>query len=449
MTTKLCTVAHTAKQGQLSKVLLVSIFLSCFCQIEICSAENIILPEVRELCSKDAYSSVKCTVEHSDKRLCLIEHLVLDRNNLTLIIPNNDYKPAGSNSHTFQVACGDAELPERLITNSFGFNENNANSRMHSITNVGSRKESPEQCDVVFEDLTVLHNRDWHRNVWHRVVNDIFPAFQGLLYFGLLNASPIRNVHIDFAKPSYEDLYRVLDPELGGQWLHLLPESLRYICFDKVIFLASRGWSSIFDAAPRAKYDAIASAFGEWLPSRMGLSTEKTLGQETNGAKLQITWIDRDVNRTGYRAIKNQDDLIAALGERDDAVIVKVKLEDLSFHEQMRIIRNTDILLGVHGAGLTFILHLQSHSSVIEVLPAEFAWRFYEGVAKVVGHTYYVCQQKHLENQVEFSSVFGGNNTKFSNMILPLEQLKPVVELSLQETKASIRKAVTVGNDEL
>lgn len=145
---------------------------------------------------------------------------------------------------------------------------------------------------------------------------------------------------------------------------------------------------------------------------------------------------------------KNQDDLIAALGAQDDVTIVKVvKMEDLSFRDQMRVIRRTDILLGAHGAGLTFILHLQSHSSVIEVLPAEFNWRFYEGVATVVGRSYHVCQQKYLENQVDFSSVFGGNNTKFSNMVLPLEQLKPVVEHSLRETRGRVMRDAPAGKE--
>lgn len=267
------------------------------------AVHGIILPQVKELCGGKAYSSVKCTEEHSDKRMCLVGHLVLDRNNLTLRNPRNAYKPAGTNNHTFQVACGDAKLPESLITNSFGFDASTGNSGMHSITNVGSKEDLP-QCDLVFEDLTILQNRDWFRNVWHRVTNDIYPAFQGLLYFGLLDAHPTRNVHLDFAEPSYEDLYKVLDPEMGAQWLHQLPESTRYICFDQVIFLASRGWSTTFQAAPQAKYSPIANAFGEWLPSRLGLSAEMTLGQETNGEKLQITWIDRDVNRTGFRAIK-------------------------------------------------------------------------------------------------------------------------------------------------
>jgi hypothetical protein len=300
---------------------------------------------------------------------------------------------------------------------------------------------------VVFEDLTVLQNRDWFRNLWHRVANDLYPAFQGLLYFGLLDAQPIRNVHIDFGEPSYEELYKVLDPELGGQWLHQLPKSSRYVCFDKVIFLASRGWSTTFHTTPKPKYDAVASAFGNWLPSRMGLTSEKTLGQETNGAKLQIAWIDRDVNFNGNRAIKNQDDLIGVLGDHDDVTIVKAKMEDLSFHEQMQLVRQSDILLGAHGAGLTFILHLQSTACVIEVLPAEFTWPFYEAVAEVVGRPYYVCQQKDMENQVDFT--WGPNNTKFSNMILPLEQLKPVVERALLETKAKLRKEATAAKDEL
>ena len=70
------------------------------------------------------------------------------------------------------------------------------------------------------------------------------------------------------------------------------------------------------------------------------------------------------------RKIKNEKEILEALREafKDDKV-EKVVLESMKMKNQIELISQTDILIGMHGAGLTHILFLPVTSGVIELLP--------------------------------------------------------------------------------
>jgi len=62
-----------------------------------------------------------------------------------------------------------------------------------------------------------------------------------------------------------------------------------------------------------------------------------------------------------WKAIKEVD---------ENAIVNGVQLERLDFHDQIELISRTDMLIGMHGAGLSHILYLPQTSGVIELFPA-------------------------------------------------------------------------------
>lgn len=66
-----------------------------------------------------------------------------------------------------------------------------------------------------------------------------------------------------------------------------------------------------------------------------------------------------------------------------------IHMEDLSFQEQIEIINKTDLLIGVHGNGLTHAAFMKPHSSVCEIfVPGiQFQWDYYT-LSKMMGHEY-------------------------------------------------------------
>jgi protein O-GlcNAc transferase len=53
--------------------------------------------------------------------------------------------------------------------------------------------------------------------------------------------------------------------------------------------------------------------------------------------------------------------------------VVQARMEKFTIREQLEMTRNTNILLGVHGAGMTHIFTLPPQSVVIEMQPFDGA----------------------------------------------------------------------------
>jgi protein O-GlcNAc transferase len=107
-------------------------------------------------------------------------------------------------------------------------------------------------------------------------------------------------------------------------------------------------------------------------------------GEEDN--KIIVTFIDR----RGTRKLIDLDKHIAALNNR--SAHAKIRLVDLAampFAEQIQTVRDTDVLAGVHGAGLTHGMWLKEHSVMVEILPEGFLHKGFRNLAGVMGHGYF------------------------------------------------------------
>ncbi|KAI7358640.1 hypothetical protein KC354_g9630 [Hortaea werneckii] len=61
----------------------------------------------------------------------------------------------------------------------------------------------------------------------------------------------------------------------------------------------------------------------------------------------------------------------------------------LSFKAQLETDQTTDILVGVHGAGLTHGMFLRRRSTVAQILPPTLDHYGFENMARFLGHKYY------------------------------------------------------------
>ena len=96
------------------------------------------------------------------------------------------------------------------------------------------------------------------------------------------------------------------------------------------------------------------------------------------------------IDRRGTRRLMEKGRYFSILKSKFPALNVEVvDFAELSMLEQLQLVRRTDILVGVHGAGLTHGMFLQPGSTMVEILPRELNYKGFRNLAKLLGHHYY------------------------------------------------------------
>ena len=75
-----------------------------------------------------------------------------------------------------------------------------------------------------------------------------------------------------------------------------------------------------------------------------------------------------------------------------------VDFANLTFFQQIETVRKTDILAGVHGAGLGHSMLLPPKSAVVEIMPVDFNHKGFRNLAKRLGHKYFTTHANRHEN---------------------------------------------------
>ena len=80
--------------------------------------------------------------------------------------------------------------------------------------------------------------------------------------------------------------------------------------------------------------------------------------------------------------------------------VIGIQLEKLSMKSQLSIVSNADVLVGMHGAGLTHTLFLPSHAGLIELVPEYFSpLGHFEGLARWRGLHYLRWINEDVSNE--------------------------------------------------
>ncbi|TLS29756.1 hypothetical protein PpBr36_00830 [Pyricularia pennisetigena] len=88
-----------------------------------------------------------------------------------------------------------------------------------------------------------------------------------------------------------------------------------------------------------------------------------------------------------------------------DVEIRSIDLASLSFVDQIRLVRSeTNILVGVHGAGLTHTMFLRGgreggEKAVVEIQPDEMSYKGFRNLAYMLGHKYFTAKAETLSEE--------------------------------------------------
>ncbi|KAI3636529.1 hypothetical protein MIR68_005474 [Amoeboaphelidium protococcarum] len=156
------------------------------------------------------------------------------------------------------------------------------------------------------------------------------------------------------------------------------------------------------------------------------------------------------VNARIGRVLQNEAELIKAI-EAITGVVVKVaEFFELEFKDQLSLMRQTDILIGMHGAGLTNLIYTALDGYVIELIP--FTWESpeYFNLATMTGRHYLRWRNTKKSNHIESechelqgkNSIDGPNicRTGTSTTIAEIDEILPLVKEAVEGVKESRRQ---------
>jgi protein O-GlcNAc transferase len=292
---------------------------------------------------------------------------------------------------------------------------------------------NPNYCDVVEDRPVVFMKLDVTVNMYHHFC-DFFNLYAAQHVNGSFS-DDIQIVIWDTRMPRSRDVL------FGATWKafsrherKMLAEyDGKRVCFRNIMFSLlprmRRGLYYSSTVTPGCRNSGLFKAFSHHIISRMGIKQKRSSGD----GLIRVTLL---VRKTTYRRILNEDQLVNAM-RADGAYDVTVVNYDLSipFLEQLNITHNSDIFIGIHGAGLTHLLFLPDWATVFELFHCHDP-RCYYDLSRLRGIDHVTWQD---EEKLEMTDINRGHGAyaKFSNYrfdVVEFMRLLKKAESNVQES---------------
>lgn len=286
-------------------------------------------------------------------------------------------------------------------------------------------KVKEENCDIFIEKPTFILKIDATVNMYHHFC-DFFNLYASLHVNSSHPSSFSTDVHILIwesytYRSFFEETFKAFTDH--PVW-DLKTVTGSKVCFKNVVFpLLPRMIFGLYYNTPLiygCEKSGLFNAFSKHILHRLKIALYKRKDK-----KLRITFLSRN---TQYRNVLNEDELIDRLKENDEYSVQKVNFNRyFPFLKQLEVIRNSDIFIGIHGAGLTHLLFLPPWATVIELYNCEDPNCYFD-LARLAGIKYITWKNKKKLQQFMDENYQGGAHAKFANYSFDIEEFSNLVK---------------------
>ncbi|XP_053147119.1 EGF domain-specific O-linked N-acetylglucosamine transferase isoform X2 [Hemicordylus capensis] len=269
-------------------------------------------------------------------------------------------------------------------------------AELHTYIELNSRPMEDGSCDVVIDKPTYFMKLDAGVNMYHH-------------FCDFVNLYITQHVINSFST----DVNIVMwDTVCFKEAVFTLLPRMRYGLFYNTPLISGCHGTGLFRAFP------------QHVLHRLNVTQEGP-----KDGKIRVTILARS---TEYRKILNQNELASALKTLSlfEVRIVNYKYKELKFSEQLKTTHNSDIFIGMHGAGLTHLLFLPDWAVIFELYNCEDE-RCYLDLARLRGVHYITWQRKDkVFPQDEGHHPTLGKHPKFTNYSFDVEEFVRLVLLA-------------------
>uniref|UniRef100_A0A8B9LGZ1 EGF domain-specific O-linked N-acetylglucosamine transferase n=1 Tax=Astyanax mexicanus TaxID=7994 RepID=A0A8B9LGZ1_ASTMX len=300
-------------------------------------------------------------------------------------------------------------------------------AELQTFTELDFHPIDDNHCDLIIERPTIFMKLDAGVNMYHH-----FCDFANLYISQHLNNSFSRDVNIvmwDTSLFGYGDLFSETWRAFSHyDIIHLKTYDSKRVCFRDVFFsLLPRMRYGLFYNTPlisNCQSEGMFRAFSQHVLHRLNIEQEGP-----KDGRIRVTLLARS---TEYRRILNQQEIINALKTVAlfEVKLVDYKYKDMPFLEQIRVTHNSDIFIGMHGAGLTHLLFLPDWAVIFELYNCQDE-SCYRDLARLRGVHYLTWQKPDkVFPQDKGHHPTLGEHPKFTNYAFDLEEFMRLVMLA-------------------
>ncbi|XP_072175614.1 EGF domain-specific O-linked N-acetylglucosamine transferase-like [Diadema setosum] len=405
------------------------------------------LASMKTICQpeKEGDSMLRCSefIRH-----CQVKNLYLDLRNLGTAGNRNRFSVEAFNKPG--VVGGHCKLDrDYLKSQSAHFSELQSwYGELNEYTEVDFQPVVQEaRCDITITRPTIFMKLDAGVNMYHH-----FCDFINLYMSQHINGSFTRDVNIvmwDASGLHYGDLFH--DTWSAFSDTEMIPlrdwDGKRVCIADGVFSLLprmQRGMYYNMPLVPHCHGSAMMRAFSQHLLHRLGVAQEGP----TRG-KIRVTLLDR---KSKHRNIINQDELIAALRDIPgvEVTVIVYHWRNITFKEQLRNTQNSDIFIGMHGAGLTHLLFLPDWAVIFELCNCGDK-NCYKDLAAIRGVKYITWQKTELfqKHNVIVHPSLGTPHDKFCDYEFDVPEFVRLMKQAITHVKTHPEYRQWVKKDEL
>ncbi|XP_013380466.1 EGF domain-specific O-linked N-acetylglucosamine transferase isoform X2 [Lingula anatina] len=395
------------------------------------------LDEMKTLCEpqKKGDSSLRCS---SFTRYCRATDIYIDLRNLNSKAHTDRFRESVFKQGEIGGHC---KLNKKLLREQSEHKSplQSWYAELEEYSQLNFRPIKDKKCDVVLKKPTYFMKLDAGVNMYHH-----FCDFFNLYMSQHMNNSFDTDVNIimwDTSYYRYADLLMEVWPVFTDQQRTQFAPVLQLgndfngkrLCIKDAIFsLLPRMRYGLFyntPIIPGCERSSMFRAFSQHVLHRLKIVQH---GPVEN--KIRITLLSRS---TKYRKILNEDELIKALKTVGEFEVKKVdfKYKETPFLDQLQVTHNSDIFIGMHGAGLTHMLFQPDWGVIFEIYNCEDSGCYYD-LARLRGIKYMTWEkQDKLVQEDEGHHPQLGAHAKFTNYSFDVEEFMR----KIQEAAAYIK----------
>ncbi|KAG8162946.1 hypothetical protein KVR01_007424 [Diaporthe batatas] len=312
-------------------------------------------------------------------------------------------------SRTFHAQCGDDPKTEKATVYGQGLPgltydggaalvaETRSTAR-----STGCDRHSKDRQLVIYPALKEKYDNVWHKlmELWQNKLSydaariALDPA-TGQPFLTAEQVAGARVVFPDDHEGPWDDAWEMLTGKPPARYSELDPD----LCYDVVVGTVGWGgpfWSALLKTTyETCRRETLLTHFTRWVLGWYGIPERPSSDVRP---KPTITVVQRG----STRKFRDFDSLMEKMHAQHPGYAINVvDLALMGKREQIALLQSTDVLVGHHGAGMSYVMFMRPDSAVVEILPPFFLSRGFRWVARMRGLVHFIGKAMWKEEYMQ------------------------------------------------